>query len=285
VFGRRRSILTVFVGLLAAAAATAIAVAGPAAADTQLTVGGGWQTFTFAGVGSGADQQPFTFTSPTPTTLKVTDCCLPGDTFAVYDNGTLIGNTDAVPVTGASCGNSDPDACYADPAISHGAFALAPGAHSITILTTTSPIGFGGGYLEVNGKAVVCTTTVTGTHSALAVTSGTTCVVDATITGGIAVTNGAQLVVTDSTVRGGIVSYGASYLQLCGSKAASINTTASTGFVLIGDPADGCAANIISGGLLATGNTGGGTIDGNTISGSWTITNNNPTFTATGNHH
>lgn len=285
VFGRRtgrRSVIPL-VGLVAGVLVGTVALAAPASAATPLALNSGWQTFYFRDAGSGASGQPYVFTAAfNDVTLKVTDGSNSGDQFAVYDNGILVGQTDAVP-TGGYCSN--PDSCYASSDMSHGIFTLPPGAHSITIVAIASPYGTGGAYLRVDLGAILCTTTITGTHAALTVPSGLTCLSHATITGGITVAKGAGLDVESSTVQGGIAAHGAGLLQVCGSKTGSINASGASGATIIGDPADGCAANKISGGLVAANNTGGGTIVNNAISGSWTITNNTPAFTVSGNHH
>ena len=132
-----------------------------------------------------------------------------------------------------------------------------------------------------------CTgTIITGTHGAITVPPGvTTCVEQATITGGISVAPGGKLFILDSTVQGSISATSPAALGICGSTTGAISISRATGLVRIGDPASNCAPNTINGGLTASGNTGGGIISGNTITGSWTITNNTPAFTATGNHH
>ncbi len=123
----------------------------------------------------------------------------------------------------------------------------------------------------------------TGTvPSGILATSGVVCVDDATVHGGI-VASHATLYVQDSTVLGGINSTAGGGLQVCGSSAASIGVTQSSGMVLIGAP-QSCAPNTITGSLLATGNHGGGTIEDNTISGGLTVTANTPTFQVSGNH-
>jgi hypothetical protein len=137
------------------------------------------------------------------------------------------------------------------------------------------------------GESVLggCDTIVTGTHAGLAVTAGTTCVANAQINGGISVGRSASLYIQNSTVNGSISAGSPGTVQVCGSTTGSIAVSGASGTVLIGDPANNCAANTINGGLTAAGNHGGGTISGNTITGSWTITNNTPPFIVSGNHH
>jgi PEP-CTERM motif len=80
----------------------------------------------------------------TGSTLSVTDAFLAGDRFQIFDFGLSIGLT-SVPVAGTDCGD-DPVPCLVDPGMSHGVFALASGAHSITLAPTLSG-GGGTGYL------------------------------------------------------------------------------------------------------------------------------------------
>lgn len=141
---------------------------------------------------------------------------------------------------------------------------------------------------------VICTVMITGTHSSLNVTSGTTCISNARITGGITVAKGAVLDVENSTVLGSISANTPDGLRICGSQTGTVNVFASTGFVLIGDPGVGnCAVNTINGGILATNNHAGLVIVGNTVSANVTATGNSgagplPGETApivSGNHH
>jgi len=91
------------------------------------------------------DAPAWTFTSgATGSTLTVTDAFLSGDRFQLFDFGASIGLTSAF-VADTDCGD-DPVPCLADPGMSHGVFALASGAHSIT-LTPVLSNGGGSGYL------------------------------------------------------------------------------------------------------------------------------------------
>ena len=154
-----------------------------------------------------------------------------------------------------------------------------------------------GNYLSsTSGPAtvtVLCTVTITGTHSALTVLSGTTCVLNANITGGISVAKGATLDVENSTVSGSISANAPAALRICGSHTGSISVSGATGFVLIGDPPDNCAANTITGGITAANNRGGLVIVDNTVSGAITAAGNSgsgplpgeTTPIVAGNHH
>ena len=132
---------------------------------------------------------------------------------------------------------------------------------------------------------VACTTVITGTHASFTAGPGTTCVLNATITGGISVPRGATLDVENSTVQGSISAGSPAGIRICGSTLSSFSVTGATGYVRVGDPANNCAPQHHHRRADAANNTGGGTISGNTIAGSTTITNNTPPFTVGGNHH
>jgi hypothetical protein len=277
----RRRIATLTI-LIAIASAVGLATAGSAAATTNLVVNSGWQLFTFGGVGSHASGDPYKFVAAAPATLEVTDGYDHGDQFAVYDNGVLLGNTSSVATTPGNCSN--PDVCFADPAYSHATFNLPIGLHSITIVAIASPWGGGGAWLRVDAP-VACTTTITGTHGSVTATSGLTCIVQATINGGVSVAQGGSLLVLHSTVSGSISAHGTPYFAVCASHTGSIGASAATGPVIIGDPSDGCAGNTISGSVTAANNTGGLTIENNKITGSLTAAGNASPVTISGNTH
>ena len=178
---------------------------------------------------------------------------------------------------------------------------------AITITFTIAQVSIGSDDVYLDDVSlvplVVCDHSYTGTvtHSIVA-TSGVTCVNGATVNGAIIATGNATVNVTNSTVWGsvsasggatlnvststvhGSITFGAAAVKVCGTRTSALSVHSSTGPVTIGDPNNGCAANIINGSLTAISNTGGGTISGNTITGNWTITGNNPAFTVTGNH-
>jgi hypothetical protein len=99
-----------------------------------------------------ADAPPWTFVTPAGgSTLTVTDAFAIGDQFEILDFGAVIGMT-SLPGAG-NCGD-DPVVCLADAAVSQGTFALAPGAHSLTIVPLQSPFGGGAAYFGVDVVAV-----------------------------------------------------------------------------------------------------------------------------------
>lgn len=95
----------------------------------------------------------WTFVAPaTGATLTVTDAFTHGESFDVFDFGTLIGGTPAVAALG-TCG-SDPVVCLADPLSSHAIFSLGPGDHSITIEAIVEPFGPGSAYFRVDAPTI-----------------------------------------------------------------------------------------------------------------------------------
>jgi len=171
---------TAFNGLKRSAAAAlgtlALAAAGPAVAG-PITTDTFWQ-FSFGGAGSTAagcapadpagdfclassgtptsflDAPAWTFLAPpTGATLTVIDAFLAGEVFQVFDFGVLLGSTSA-PVDGVDCGD-DPVVCLAMAGMSWGSFALAAGAHSLTLVATASPGGLGSAYLQLTAASGV----------------------------------------------------------------------------------------------------------------------------------
>lgn len=109
-----------------------------------------------------------------------------------------------------------------------------------------------------------CTTTIIGTHAGkLTVTSGMTCLLDATQKGGVTVEPGAKLSVRDSAIQGTVTATGPSAIGYCGStEAGALTVTGATGPVSLGGimpDGSACASEITSGAL-------------DTISGPVTIT-------------
>jgi hypothetical protein len=166
------------------------------------------------------------------------------------------------------------------------------GSHSVVAVYNGD-----GNYLGSTSAAgtfiVPCDVTITGTHGGFTATSGTTCVIGATITGGISVGKGAILDVENSTVKGSISAYTPATFRMCGDHTGAVSVTKATGFVLIGDPTNNCAANVITAGILAAYNTGGLVIVGNKVGSSVLAVGNSgagplpgeSTPIVSGNHH
>ena len=119
---------------------------------SAVPVDGSWILFDFTGAGVPATGCfPCTFTAGAGgVNISVTDCCLNGDVFEVFDFGSSIGVTSAVAASGV-CG-VDPDVCFADPLASSGTFFVGPGDHSITITPTVSPFGDGSAWFRLDAK-------------------------------------------------------------------------------------------------------------------------------------
>ena len=133
--------------MTAAVLAAAAVIAAPAHATTvALPADGSWNEFTVdnsvaPAYGNGwidfADGSPlsfsFTIAAGSVGTLTVVDAGFAGDTFAITNFGTVIGDTSSVP-TGTIEGSSvtDFDAALANPAYSQGVFTLGAGTYSIS---------------------------------------------------------------------------------------------------------------------------------------------------------
>ena len=99
-----------------------------------------------------ADAPPWTFVAPAGgSTFTVIDAFQAGDQFEILDFGVVIGMTS---LAGAGNCGDDPVVCLADAAMSQGTFALAAGAHSLTIVALQSPTGGGAGYFAIDAVAV-----------------------------------------------------------------------------------------------------------------------------------
>ena len=150
------ALMVVLSGLSAAYAIGDNGGTGVAGGDPAIVVGQHWYAtstdtppaFFWSGGGTPFNLEgPFTFNSAVPVTVYVTDDFLKGDVFRIYDFGVPVGDTGMVPIApGLEIG---PDAAFADPTYSSGTFALAAGAHSITIQTIQNPYNGGRGYIQV----------------------------------------------------------------------------------------------------------------------------------------
>ncbi len=132
---------------------------------------------------------------------------------------------------------------------------------------------------------VRCMTIVTGKVNGGLRVSGSTCVTNATVDGGITVQPGAALSLNNSKVNGGVTSFGAKAVTFCGNSIHGESTISSaTGFVLIGDNSDdgfACAGNDLRGHLTLSDNAGQVELGGNEIHGGASVSNttgNGPTI-------
>jgi hypothetical protein len=90
----------------------------------------------------------WTFNLGSSAELKITDAFLKGDSFNVYDFGTLILEMPTVLALGA-CGD-DPDKCYGTTGVSYDSVSLQAGDHSLTIQVAQSPSSFGAAYFRID---------------------------------------------------------------------------------------------------------------------------------------
>lgn len=91
---------------------------------------------------------------------------------------------------------------------------------------------------------------------------------NATQFGSVVVQAGGRLEVESSTMNGALSADHSAALRICGSTVAgSVTVINATGFVLIGDPAEGCAVNTIGGSLVVEHNHHGVQIIGNHVNG------------------
>ncbi|GAA0403678.1 hypothetical protein GCM10009530_64620 [Microbispora corallina] len=130
-----------------------------------------------------------------------------------------------------------------------------------------------------------CTKTITGSRSGpLTVTSGVTCLDDATVTGPVTVRTGAGLYASGSEVRGPLTTSGAVDVLLCGTTVSGPATLTGGARVWVGDHKGDCAAATIKGPLTVTGTTRQVTIDGSTVNGPLVLQNNTAATIVSGNH-
>lgn len=145
-------------GLLAAAAIAASTIPTVASAAT-LVVGGGWQTFYFGATGSAiqtsSGDTTYSFTLAQAAELHVVDAYNIGDMFRFFNFGTVLGTTGAFNPAGPA--TSDPATAFAGNTYSKMSILLTPGSYSLSGITTASPYGAGGAYIELapaTGNAV-----------------------------------------------------------------------------------------------------------------------------------
>lgn len=118
------------------------------------------------------------------------------------------------------------------------------------------------------------------------------CFTTARVVGPVTVKAGGALTVTNSQISRGIVASGSAYVSVCGSQVSGPSTTPSQGIVVsnsggpirIGDPADGCALNRVTGDISLTGNTGGIVLGANVVSGDVTVNSNAGSTVIKGNN-
>jgi hypothetical protein len=131
---------------------------------------------------------------------------------------------------------------------------------------------------EYTYLAPACTTTITGTNpTPLNVTSGLTCLVNATQEGQITVAAGAGLTVTNSTVQGTVTATSPSEVIYCGStEDGGLSVTGATGVVALGGTLSDntpCGVDTIPSSVTVTGATAPVMITGLHENGTLTLDN------------
>jgi hexosaminidase len=130
-----------------------------------------------------------------------------------------------------------------------------------------------------------CTNTITGTHNGpLTVSSGLTCLYDATISGSVTVRTGAGLYASGSDVRGPVTASVADNVVLCGSTVSGPVRITGGMRVWLGNRNGDCAPTTTNGPVTVTGSTGQVTIDGTTVNGPLVLQNNTAGTIIAGNH-
>ncbi len=151
---------------------------------------------------------------------------------------------------------------------------LAGGAHTISA-GYSGDADFNASLASIN-YTVGCGTTITGAHGVVITSPGsTTCLNHATISGSVTVSSGAAIDIENSTVTGSLTAASTpGQIRICGSTfGGSVTVANAQALVVIGDPGEGCAANVIHGTLLLQNNTHGVRAVGNLV-GNLVATNN-----------
>jgi hypothetical protein len=118
---------------LALVALAAIAFASTANA-TPLTVGGGWQHDIVSNTTDPSSLSPFDFTLAGDAVFSISDCCLVGDHYKVFNFGSLILETalGLLPTVWTPTGDFY-DSEWTNPSLEHGQITLGPGTYELTV--------------------------------------------------------------------------------------------------------------------------------------------------------
>lgn len=114
---------------------TLVTFVATAAANAALVLNGGWQADTIDRAYVDSSGGPYVFSYGGSTTFSITDNFITGDTYFVYDFGTLILTTslNGAQPSLAPIGDVLGDLGWTDASYEHGSITLAPGGHSLTI--------------------------------------------------------------------------------------------------------------------------------------------------------
>ena len=104
--------------------------------DTALNIAQGWQRFYFGSNGTWAKpsetSDAYYLDAPVPILVRMSDAFISGDQFALYVNGSLIGNT-SLPVVNSSFYTVSPNEAFINANYSSGSWILPKGLHRLTI--------------------------------------------------------------------------------------------------------------------------------------------------------
>ena len=114
-------------------AAAVISLLAVDSAEAAITLNGGWQDDQIAASNVDSNNSPYVFSYTFPVQLSLTDAFLVGDTFFVYDFGSLILTTSVSAGAPFSPSNAIADSAWEGGSYSIGSIMLAPGLHEITI--------------------------------------------------------------------------------------------------------------------------------------------------------
>jgi len=161
-----------------------------------------------------------------------------------------------------------------------------------TACTVAATVAFAGHA----GAAPLCNMTITGTHAGtVAVTSGLTCVLGATVNGDVDVVAGASVIIRDSHVAGSVNAHRAGVMDavlpdpiavgMCDDTVdGAVNIADSMSRVVVGNVFIGCAANKIGTRMVLDENTQGIAAINNTVGSLIAYNNSGAVIIISGNH-
>ncbi len=229
--------------------------------------------------------QSFTLVVNSPTTVSVTSSSNPSALGEAVTFTATVASPSGTP-TGGTVQFKDGAANLGAPVPLVGGTAsltttsLGVGTHPITAVYSGSGLFQPSSSAPINqtvSATLPCTQTFTGPVGPLTLGPGRWCISNAKVNG-LTVQSGAAVTITNSQIVGPMTSTGAASLRICGSQISKgLNVSGSTGYVLIGDIASGCARNDVSGSLILQGNAGGVHVSDNRVAGSVTFDSNSGT--------
>jgi hypothetical protein len=132
----------------------AILLAGALSADTLTP--GSWQTFSF-GLATSQAVPSYDLTVASSALLRVVDCCVIGDQFAIYINAAHAFDTSPIVNNdGDESGALDGDTAWAHPDLSKGSILLGPGVYQIDEWVIRNALGntSGGAFIRADATTV-----------------------------------------------------------------------------------------------------------------------------------